>query len=69
MNTAIAYLVITMGAQYGINYQGYGGVSVTPTTNSSECEWLKKEVSNQIKQTENIRFDDNEILIECKEKK
>lgn len=69
MNTTIVYLVITMGAQYGITYQGYGGVSVTPTSNRAECEWLKKEVSDQVEETDHISFDDNEILIECKERK
>lgn len=67
MNAAVVYLIVTMGGQYGFSSQGYGAVSVTPTQSMSECEWLKQQLSSQIKRTDNLRVDDNEIIIECKQ--
>lgn len=68
MNTLVVYLIVTMGSSLGMGHRGYGGVSVTPTTNMEECLWLKNVVSAQIRRTDFLEFDDNEIILECRKR-
>lgn len=66
MNSFVVYLIVTMGSHYGITYKGFGGISVTPTNSMEECLALKRIVSSQIRNTTNLRFDDNKIILECR---
>ena len=68
VNTAAVYLIVTMGSAFGLANQGYGGVSVTPVEGMEECQWLKKTVEAQIRDTDFLHFDDNEILVRCEAK-
>lgn len=67
MNTIVVYLIVTMGSRVGLAYQGYGGVSVTKTDGMESCLLLKSAVESQIRNTDNLHFDDNEIIVSCRE--
>lgn len=66
MNTLVL-LIVTMGSSNFISYNGYGGVSVTSIPNMAACYEAKIVVEEQIKNTDNLSFDDNEIIVSCKE--
>ena len=65
METVLVYLIITMGSHVTMAYPGFGGVSVTQMPTMQVCEQMKPKVANQIQMTDNLYFDDNEILIRC----
>lgn len=64
MNMVMVYLIVTMGSQIGISYQGFGGVSVTPVPSYEICEQLKDDTYQQLKATNKIDIDD--VIITCK---
>lgn len=66
MLTSTWFLIITMGSRVGISYAGFGGISVTPVQSLEQCESLKSVVEMQIKKTDYIYLDGDEIVIECK---
>ncbi len=57
------FLIVTMGSHYGISYQGFGGVSITPTESLQQCIVLQHKTYKQLKRTPNIDIDD--VILTC----